>query len=157
MFTHVAHNALALSLTRLMVSHPLQCLLEEVLTDRRAIDQIFCQSLSPTARLREVALGIADERPCIYGIVYLLLIEGLARNVYSLKPLKFFGRLAFTNIYSKRIIEDVLLYIIRLVEKVLVVKAKLPVYIFAERERALLPVHHLISAANSVAARPQCR
>ena len=109
-----------MSLTRLVLSHPFKCFLQEVLTDRRAVYQVFAQAIGTAVRLREMTFGIRDERPCKNGIIDLLLIQWLACDIDSLEPFQFLTGVTLTYIDGQRIVQNLALNILGLIEEVLI-------------------------------------
>ena len=151
MVRHVAHHRLPLAVACLVVSHPLEGLLQEVLTDRCAVHQVFAQSVGSAIRFGEVPFGIADERPCKDGVVDFLLVERFAGNVDGLEPLQFFRWFTFAHIDGQGIVENLLLDVLWLVEEVLEVDGELAIHIFTQRECPLLSVHHLVGTFGIIA------
>ena len=76
-------------------------------------------------------LGVADERPGIDGVVNLLLVQRLARNVDGLEPLQLLRRLTLADIDGQRIIQYVLLDVLRLVVELLEIVEELVGHILA--------------------------
>ena len=58
-----------------------------------------------------MTLCVADKRPGIDGVVYLLVVERLARYVDGLKPRELLRRFALAHIDSERVFEYALLYV----------------------------------------------
>lgn len=104
MTRHIADERLRLSVSCLVSCHPFKSLLEEVLADRSANDQILAQTICSAIRLREMTLGIAHKRTCIYGIVDFLVVERLACYIDCLEPFQFLRLLTFTDINRQLIV-----------------------------------------------------
>ena len=101
---HIAHGTLRAAQSGLMLCHPFQGLLQEILTYRRTRHQILSQAVSSTIALGEMQLGITHKGACIYSITYLLLVERLACNIDCLEPLQLLRLFSLAHIYRQLVI-----------------------------------------------------
>ena len=97
-------------------------------------------------------LGIRYERPCKDGIINLLLIQWLASDVDGLKPLQFLTGVTLTYIDGQRIVQNLALNILGLIEEVLILIRELTCHIFTECECALLTIHYFVGTISIVRA-----
>ena len=79
-----------------------------------------------------MTLCIAHKRPCIDGVVYLLLVQGFARNVDGLEPFQFLRGLTLADIDGQLVVENLSLYILGLIEEVFELVGELAIDILAE-------------------------
>ena len=99
-------------------------------------------------RLREVPLRVRDPRSRIDGVPHLLCGQLQTRDVDDLEPVDLLGRLPLAEVDHQLVVEELSLDVLGLAVEVLRRKVELPprevaVEVLAERERPLLPVHHL--------------
>ena len=149
--SHVAFYGLPMAASCLVLCHPFESFLQVILSVACAVHEVFAQAFRTAVLLREVAFGIADKMSRKDGIVYFLVVQHLARDVDSLEPVELLRRSALADIDVELVVEDFLLYVGRLIVKVLEVHREVSSPIFAERKRTLLPVHHLIGHFGIVA------
>ena len=125
------------------VADPPQRRLQIVLPDRRTVHVGRRDLVGRAARTAEVALGVRRPRPRVDGVAQLLVRELLARDVDRLEPPQLFLVRPLADVDHQRIREEALPLRIREVREEPHVVGKVARRELAQRNRPLLPVHHL--------------
>ena len=130
------------------VDHPLNRGLQVLLAIRASVQVRYADLLRHAARLAEVPLRVAHPRTRIDGVAHLLRRQFQPRDVDHLKPVDLLGRRPLAEIHHQFVVKELLLHVRQLAMEILCAQVQLAPRkvarrILAERDRALLAVHHL--------------